>query len=53
MPKTWVSQMTLNGENKEDGLNSNKFVPILWAVVRSFLFFIGKLQNIVMPVRLM
>ena len=53
MPKIWVGQTTLNGEKKEDGLNSNKIVPILWAVVRSFLFFIGKLQNIVMPLRLM
>ena len=53
MPKIWVGQTTLNGEKKEDGVNSNKIVPILWAVVRSFLFFIGKLQNIVMPLRLM
>ena len=64
MPKIWVGQTTLNGEKKEDGLNSNKIVqedglnsnkivPIPWAVVRSFLFFIGKLQNIVMPLRLM
>ena len=41
MPKIWVGQTTLNGEKKEDGLNSNKIVPILWAVVRSFLFFIA------------
>ena len=53
MPKIWVGQTTLNGEKKEDGLNSNKIVPILWAVVRSFLFFTGKLQNIVIPLRLM
>ena len=50
MPKIWVGGTTLNREKKEDGLNSNKIVPILWALVRSFLFFIGKLQNIVMPV---
>ena len=49
MPKIWVGGTTLNREKKEDGLISNKIVPILWAVVRSFLFFIGKLQNIVMP----
>ena len=34
-----------NFNNYGHSVNSNKIMPILWAVVRRFSFFIGKLQN--------